>query len=232
MQNGNGSSYKAIIYILLVALSFLAMHINLKINYYYHRQQIKSIQFSDSTNAQQTSPALQDDFKSFEEEPLDKKEPVDSSAVASEESLPVMDTTAMTTLKLGDKEYFEQLLDSIRTGDDPRKDVVIRYYKKDKDGDKVYKLRDLGYYIHERPAEGDLDHFGSNAIFYGDAITREDLAIIAYFLIDSGVDLQNISLSKFHDTWKAHSVEIGTDTTVLNQPNLTLSDLRKSWRDF
>lgn len=233
MQHGNGSSYKAIIYILLVAFSFLVMHLNLKLKYYYYKQELKNIDIRNNEKMAQKSAEPQ-------KSTIKRVPKVEDTLAVKDEVTEVMNDTAVAvTDEPGDREYFENLLENYKAGisisdgsSQPRKDVVIRYYKKDKDGDRVYKLRELGFYIHERPAEGDFDHFGSNAIFYGDEVTNEDLAVIAYYLIDNGLELQSISLSKFHDTWKAHSVEIGTDTTVLDQPYLTLSSLRKTWRDF
>lgn len=125
-------------------------------------------------------------------------------------------------------EYKKEVLNSHKT----RTDIVIRYYKKEKDHNEVYKLRQLGFYIHERPADRIFDEFASNAIYYGDSVRKRDIILIAHHLIKRGMKIQNISLSKFHDTWKAHSIEIGTDTTAFGQAHITLADLRKKWEDM
>lgn len=137
--------------------------------------------------------------------------------------------------KVSDKVYFEALLDNyldtalLKTRPGSRTDIVIRYYKKAKDEAKVYSLRGFGYYVHERPAELAFTDFESNAIFYGDSVSNQDIQLIAYALVNSGLKIQQIAPSKYHDTWKAHSVEIGSDTTVLNQPVVTLSTIREKW---
>lgn len=110
-----------------------------------------------------------------------------------------------------------------------RKDIVIRYYAKEKDEKRVYQLHELGFYIHERPSNGSTI-YPSNVLHYGDSVTNEDLMLIAYTLIESGVQLQDISLSKFHDTWKAHSIEIGTDTTLFSRPIIKVADLESKWQ--
>lgn len=130
------------------------------------------------------------------------------------ESVPVFD----------DSVYFETLL-SI---DDPdrKKGLVIRYYAKPKDSEKVYALRQFGYYIHERPIDGQYEKFASNAICYGDSVKPEEVRRVAYILIKNDFKLQNISLSKYHDDWKNHAIEIGTDTTVIKEPVISLAELR------
>jgi hypothetical protein len=109
--------------------------------------------------------------------------------------------------------------------------LVIRYYTKAKDKNKVFALRKLGYYIHERNSEAS-DEYPSNSICYGDSVSKEDLMLIAYTLIEKGVALQDISLSKFHDTWKSNSIEIGTDTTIMNKSVINLTDLQSKWKDM
>ncbi|WP_109832943.1 hypothetical protein [Reichenbachiella versicolor] len=103
---------------------------------------------------------------------------------------------------------------------------VVRYYAKPLDSNTVYNLKKYGYYIHERPSSG-LEKFSSNTICYGDSIKKEDLILVASQLISSGMEIKSISLSKYHSGWKYNALEIGTDTTVLNQPSLTLQDLEE-----
>ena len=112
-----------------------------------------------------------------------------------------------------------------------RTDLIIRYYKKDNDDNKIYGLRKLGFYIHERPSDSALSDYNSNALYYGDSVNIEDIQIIAYTLINSGLDLKMISPSRYHDTWKAHSLEIGTDTSFLKKKNLKLSDIRNAFNE-
>ncbi|GEM_PF-4862778 len=120
--------------------------------------------------------------------------------------------------------YREQKLKGVQP--ESRTDVVIRYYQKEKDGEKVFHLRSLGFYIHQRQSSERFDQYASNAIYYGDKVSSEDLKMVAYTLIRQGIDLKTIEPSQFFSDWKAHSIEIGTDDTMENAPSLTISDIR------
>ncbi|MEL7146891.1 MAG: hypothetical protein AAFO69_11015, partial [Bacteroidota bacterium] len=49
---------------------------------------------------------------------------------------------------------------------------------------------------------------------------------VAYQLRLSGVKLQAVEHSRFGDNWKSHSIELGTDTTMLDVPELSLDTIR------
>ncbi|WP_424962366.1 hypothetical protein [Ekhidna sp.] len=104
-----------------------------------------------------------------------------------------------------------------------REDVVIRYYRHDQDGDKVYSLKELGYYIHEKEAT-ETEGLGSNVMYYGANVTVEDIQIVAYMLLSNGLPLKSIEPSSY--SWKANAIEIGTDPDILDDGNLTESDVR------
>lgn len=110
-----------------------------------------------------------------------------------------------------------------------RADMIIRYYTKVKDKKSVYALRKLGIYIHERLSDELFTNESSNTLFYGDSIARGDIEIIAMTLIESGIELKAIVQSKYHDTWKSNSLEIGFYSSNARSKNLTLSDIRKKW---
>ncbi|MEM8893013.1 MAG: hypothetical protein AAGC88_00465 [Bacteroidota bacterium] len=134
--------------------------------------------------------------------------------------------------QLSDIEYFrefsriykERKLKGVQP--ESRTDVVIRYYEKQKDGDKIFELRNLGFYIHQRPSSERFDQYASNAIYYGDQVAKEDIKMVAYTLIRQGVDIKTIEPSQFFSDWKAHSIEIGTDDTIDDAPPLTIGDVR------
>jgi hypothetical protein len=86
------------------------------------------------------------------------------------------------------------------------------------------KLNEYRMFLHLRPVTDD-EHI-ANSITFGDSITTSDLQLVAYTLIDQGLPIQNIAPSKYHDNWKAHSIEIGVDTTVFDRPIFGLSDVR------
>lgn len=229
MAQGNGSSYLAIAYLLTVIASLTLFHINEVITAHYHQTEIKMI----GDVSKDVRPIKVKRKAATPEKKIDKKKP--DTLVTK---MTKQDSSSSKKNTFDDSKFFEDLIkayDAKRTSEhipESRADVVIRYYKKSKDNDRVYKLRDLGFYIHERPAESNFGDYASNAIFYGDSVKREDLMLIAYKLIDNGLTLRSITLSKFHDAWKAHSVEIGTDTTALNDPPYNLAMLRKKWEDM
>jgi hypothetical protein len=106
-----------------------------------------------------------------------------------------------------------------------RKDVIIRYYPHQADGNKVYLLSDYGFYIHERPVDPEYLGLASNSLFYGDDVPLRDIKLIAYLLLQNGVELKQIIPSKFHDSWKSGSVEVGTDLDAENYPTLTEEEI-------
>jgi len=178
------------------------------------------------------------EHKSSEEatEPVDNYKIEEQSTVEAKPSESDKDTFVSKEEK-SDEEYFAGLIENYKSSvlsklDKPesRSDVVIRYYTKPKDKDKVYSLRKYGFYIHERKTDSVFSDFTSNALYYGDDIRNEDIQLIAYALIQSGVDLKMIVPSKLHDDWKANSVEIGADSLALKLPSLQISDLRKNWK--
>lgn len=126
------------------------------------------------------------------------------------------------------RKYQTNVLNSLTPGR-PRSDIIIRYYKHPPDGDKVYSLKDLGFYIHERPIESAMSNYESNSIFYGDNVNKEDLMIVAYTLIDQGIPIKNITPSIYHDDWKNNAIEIGADSTVTNRKAMTLDQLREKF---
>jgi len=123
--------------------------------------------------------------------------------------------------------YFEALLKSYqKVKHQSRKDVVIRYYRKSKDGKVVNSLEELGFYIHERPTDNSLKDLYSNTIYYGDSVRREDILIVAYQLKRAGMQLQAVEHSRFGDGWKSHSIELGTDIAMLKSPELSLDSIK------
>lgn len=107
-----------------------------------------------------------------------------------------------------------------------REDVVIRYYRHDQDEDKVYSLKELGYYIHEKEAV-ETAGLGSNVLYYGNDVKLEDIQIVAYTLISKGLPIKSIKPTQFD--WKSNAIEIGTNPELGDIPNLTDDDV-KSFR--
>lgn len=233
MTQRNISSYLPIFYICLVVFSISIIHLSEVVNKRRHQREIKAIDL-----AQKKERSKKKRKKPVSKEKKEIVQNTDTLTRTSEKSAVETTKEAKVPDKIGDKEFFTNLFANgesnggLKAEARSRTDIVIRYYKKEKDGDRVYQLRNLGFYIHERPPEDDFDDYASNAIFYGDSVKREDLIKIAYYLMENGLELQSMTLSKYHDAWKAHSVEIGTDTTALKDKPFTLRTLRKKWEDM
>ncbi|MEO1253741.1 MAG: hypothetical protein AAFY41_02475, partial [Bacteroidota bacterium] len=118
-------------------------------------------------------------------------------------------------------DYLKSIINSLPSGQ-LREDVVIRYYRHEKDGNKVDALKDLGYYIHEKKAT-ETAGLGSNVLIYGENVTTEDIKIVAYTLIDQGLPLKAIYHTQFE--WKSTSLEIGTDTLLTEDSILSPQDI-------
>lgn len=95
------------------------------------------------------------------------------------------------------------------------------------DDSVVYKLKDYGFYIHEKESDQNFNNQQSNAVFYGDLVSEEDIKTICFVLSLGGLPLQTIEPSRYHDSWKARSVEIGTDTTVFNNEPFDIRDIMR-----
>ena len=161
-----------------------------------------------------------------------------SEGMSKDESEPANNSEAETDettqeVSQVDSNYFGQLMaqyknDIVQTLENgkARTDVIVRYYRHAPDGNSAYALEKLGYYIHERPVDPRYADFQSNAIYYGDSVSLEDIQIVGYTLMNEGLPIKIIKSSKFGDTWKARSIEIGTDTTLVNQPTLDLAVLQ------
>lgn len=104
-----------------------------------------------------------------------------------------------------------------------REDVVVRYYKHEDDGNRMYSLRRLGYYLHEREAEDNIG-MASNALYYGSDVDVRDIQLVAYTLLEAGMPLKAIRKSAYD--WKYNSIEIGADASVQDNPVLKKSDIQ------
>ena len=156
------------------------------------------------------------------EEENNESEPIkeDSEEVASTE----MASSGDYFMELK-KKYEAEILSAL-PANKARTDVVIRYYRHPPDGNSAYELEKLGFYIHERPVEDQYEDFQSNAIFYGDSVATRDLQLVAYTLLKAGLPIKVIKPSRFGDSWKSRSIEIGTDTTLVAQPTLSLTEIQ------
>lgn len=148
----------------------------------------------------------------------EKAEEVTTQTVESHE------TSAEELMKQMVETYKTEVLSGISK---PRKDIVVRYYRHKPDGKSAYELEKLGYYIHERPVDPKFEKYQSNAIFFGDSVAQKDIQIVAFTLLKEGLPIKVIKPSKFGDSWKSKSIEIGTDTTLISLPTLNFEAIQK-----
>lgn len=172
----------------------------------------------------------------LEENNDQKEEPSDATVVNDEDttSTEFVDPFEPEPSTTPDITSFEALLqnrvDSVRatlSGGRRRTDVIIRYYPHLPDGEMVYELGELGFYLHERPTDSSQVDVPTNSVYYGDNVPLKDIQLVTYELLKKGVKIRQIKMSRFHDDWKANSIEIGTDTSVEDQPVLTWGDVQK-----
>ncbi len=108
-----------------------------------------------------------------------------------------------------------------------RNDVVIRYYKHDQDQEKAKILNEFGFYLHERPvSKYRKSTLRSNTIHYGEDFPLRDIQLIAYLLLENGVEIKRIAPFKNYGGWKHKSIEIGADASLKKATSLSLSDIR------
>lgn len=138
---------------------------------------------------------------------------VDTSS-ESNNSAEVIDGQSLSSLK---NSYLAPIVSKLPSGQ-LREDVVIRYYRHDKDEEKVSNLKELGYYIHEKEATETLG-LGSNVIYYGEDVNIKDIQIVALSLLEKGIPLKSIQRSRYD--WKSNSIEIGTDPNLIDKSAIT-----------
>ena len=154
------------------------------------------------------------------------------SLAASTEIL--VDSLPTAEAMINEEDYFDQLIESYKKTTlaelpetENRTDLVVRYYPHPPDEGRVEVLGEYGYYLHERPVDDSNADYKSNSIFFGDKIKSEDIQIIAYLLIKNGVAISQIKPSRYHDGWKANSIEIGTDRRLNNSLPLTFEAIKR-----
>lgn len=124
--------------------------------------------------------------------------------------------------------YLSGILENLPS-DGLRKDIFIRYYRHNKDGIGVYKLQEIGYYIHQKPAT-ETAGLGSNIIYYGDEVPVEDIQIVALTLVKEGIPLKSIQHTKFE--WKSSAIEIGTDIELIDAADITIKEIKEFERQY
>lgn len=160
---------------------------------------------------------LESTFKEEQETPppvLERstKDPKPEAKQPKEEKKAAKDpqgSVSFTDLKNG---YLAPILAKLPAGQ-LREDITVRYYRHEEDGDGVYALKNLGYYIHEKEV-AETAGLGSNVLYYGSDVSTEDIRIIAYTLVENGIQLKSIAPTQYG--WKSTSVEVGTNPELVD----------------
>ncbi|WP_462247227.1 hypothetical protein [Ekhidna sp.] len=174
---------------------------------------------SDSISTKESPSSIQD-FEVAKEEESSSDESFQSPDPVEEK--PTNQPVTYSGLDDLKNNYLAPIIASLPQGQ-LREDVVIRYYKHQKDGYKVYSLKALGYYIHEKQAT-ETAGLGSNVLYYGDDVNNSDIQIVALTLLAEGLPIKSILPTQF--SWKATSIEIGTDTLLINEEILSEADIK------
>lgn len=230
MKSGNSPRWLSYVFMLA---TFLIIFFILDRFFGVHYQPDEHRLNREKNERKDTTSRIQDsDTPALERSDQDRNESIDSVALKPDTTNIQADRAEEDTNEevIG---YFEDLKKKYQAdvlSDIPqnkaRTDVIIRYYHRSQDGNSAYALQNLKFYIHERPVDSAFDNYQSNALFYGDNVTNEDIQLVAFTLLDEGLPIKTIKPSLFHDTWKSNAIEIGTDTTLLKLPTLTLEDIK------
>ena len=107
-----------------------------------------------------------------------------------------------------------------------RNDVILRYYPHRPDNNGIYGIKNLGFYVHERPSDSLLVELPSNVVYYGDGVNKKDIQLVSLYLLDKGFSIRKITKARFHDDWKSNSIEIAHSPEFSNDNLLTLEDIK------
>ena len=176
----------------------------------FREEQAKKTKSKTEKGKDEKLDTLSLEFEVSSTTPIVKSEEKAESLKEFEEGLRTYKAEVLSRLSLGAK----------------RMDVLVRYYPHEPDGEAVYNLRSLGYYLHERPTQPEVSDKPSNSLYYGDNVPLKDIQLVAITLLDTGIPLKQIKESRFHADWKSNSLEIGTDTSATPLPVLSKQNIR------
>ena len=107
----------------------------------------------------------------------------------------------------------------------PAADIVIKYYPKDLDGDKVRSaLSEFGFHQVLEEKSRILDEPVSDIVF-GDRVAPESAKIVAYVLIRAGVEIKGLHRSNLASN--AHIIQLIANRIVDEGPPLTVENIRQ-----
>jgi hypothetical protein len=109
------------------------------------------------------------------------------------------------------------------------KTIIVQYFPKDIDGNKVTSAFDgYGFIVQiKNPLIPDLP---TNSIFFGKNVNPEDAKLVAYTLIRAGVEIKGIYYSLLGDAKKT-VVQVVANREILNKPPLSVEQI-KNMKNF
>lgn len=106
------------------------------------------------------------------------------------------------------------------------RDIVIQYFPKDVDKEKVEAaLRELGFQI--QAGRANLPGMQTNAIWFGESVSVDAVKLVAYTLIRAGIKIRSIQPFQEPGGRKAKLIQVGSYAAYANAPVITVAALRQ-----
>jgi hypothetical protein len=104
--------------------------------------------------------------------------------------------------------------------------TVIQYFYRDKDRDQVEAaLGKLGFYIEKGSSK--VSQVPTNAIWFGRGVKIDDVKLVAFALMQNGVQLKSIRpFDKRSTNYSKPLIQVGADLAVADRPSLNESSVR------
>jgi hypothetical protein len=118
-----------------------------------------------------------------------------------------------------------------RAGRDKRKAVIVEYFPKNVDENKVEAaLTELGFTLRKPAAI--VQRIPTNAIWFGSPVDIEDVKLVALTLIRAGVQIRSIKPIQDYLVNKKDLplIQVGADSSVVDDPPLTVEAIRAASR--
>lgn len=113
-------------------------------------------------------------------------------------------------------------------GSSSRQQVTVRYFPKDVDRRIVEAaLRELGFNLTR--GQANLPDLPTNAIWFGDDVSIEDVKLVAYTLIRAGVEIKAIRPFRNPDG-KSRQIQVGSDEDYLSREPLSVEEIEQAQR--
>ncbi|MCB0396967.1 MAG: hypothetical protein KDD36_09955 [Flavobacteriales bacterium] len=99
-----------------------------------------------------------------------------------------------------------------------RDSVIVRYYKRSGDNERVVReLQRLGYIVNEKEVTPGTEGYETNVIYYGSEVSQRDVEMVALLFRKSGFPIKHIEAFKEDPgmAWKKKAIEVGWKEDVV-----------------